>query len=272
MKGYAQMSIKIAIANQKGGVGKTTTAINIADALTHLGHKVLFIDMDPQCNSTSTYGAKIENENTIVDVLKKDCTAKEAIQSTPLGDIIPGDTLLAQEKFFFNSHKAREFVLKKAMSGLEDEYDYIIMDTPPDLDIYMINALTFADGIIIPLTAAQYSVDGLGLLIETANDVIEELNPNLKIYGVVLNIYDARTKLDRDVFDSLEAVGDMYGFKAFRTAIRICQPIKEVQSIRASEEDVKQGIIPNRSLFENYPRCNAAVDYVNLVKEIMEVI
>lgn len=266
------MAIKIAIANQKGGVGKTTTAINIADALSHLGHKVLFIDMDPQSNSTNTYGAKINDENTIVDVLKKDCTSKEAVQSTPLGDIIPGDPLLSQEKFYFNSHKAREYVLKRTISDLDDVYDFIIMDTPPDLDIYMINALTACDGIIVPITATQYSVDGLGLLIETVNDIVEELNPDLKIYGVLLNVYDMRTDLDKDVLESLPLVGEKYGFRSFNTPIRTCQMIKKVQSIRQTEEEKKNGIIPNRSLFDNYPKCNAAIDYVNLVKEIMEVI
>ena len=151
------MAIKIAIANQKGGVGKSTTAINIADVLRLDGNKVLFLDLDPQRNSTTTYGAKIDGENTIVDVLKKDCTAAEAIQHLPLGDIIAGDPLLAQEKTYFDSKLAKELLLKKALKDVEDDYDYVVMDTPPDLGIYMVNALAAADGCVIPMKADKYS-------------------------------------------------------------------------------------------------------------------
>ncbi len=258
------MSIKIAIANQKGGVGKTTSAVNIADALRHLKYKVLFLDLDPQHNATNTYGAKIEDTASIVDVLKKDCEIKEAIQTVPLGDIITGDSLLAQEESYFNTQKAREHILKKILKDAEDDYDFIIMDTPPNLGIYMINALTAADGVIIPIKAEQYAIDGLSLLIDTINEVIDVLNEDLKIYGVALNVYDTRNSLDKDVMNVLPEVGAQKGFSVFKTPIRINQDVKKVQSLRGENVD--------RSLFDNYPSSNAAIDYVNLTKEILEVI
>lgn len=266
------MAIKIAIANQKGGVGKSTTAINIADALNHFGFKVLFIDLDPQHNSTSTYGAAIDGENTIVDVLKKDCTATEAVQHMPLGDIIAGDGIMAQEENYFNSQKARENILKKQLKDVEDDYDYIIMDTPPNLGIYMINALTCADGCIIPIKAEQYAIDGLGLLVETVNEVVEDLNDSLKIYGVLLNVYDSRNGLDKDIFEILPNVGEAKGFKVFKTPIRVSQDVKKVQSMRDTVDEDGNVTKVNRSLFENYSTSNAAIDYVNLTKELMEVI
>jgi len=266
------MSIKIAIANQKGGVGKTTTAVNLADALIHFGNKVLFIDMDPQHNSTSTYGAQIDGANTIVDVLKKDCTAKEAIQETPLGDIIAGDGLLSQEENYFNAQKARERILKTQLKEVDQEYDYIIMDTPPNLGIYMINALTAADGCIIPIKAEQYAIDGLGLLIDTINEVIEVLNEDLKIYGVVMTAYDSRNGLDTGIKEALPEVGTQKGFNTFKNSIRISQDVKKVQAIPDEIDEEGNKIIANRSLFENFKTSNAAVDYVNLTKEVMEVI
>ena len=244
----------IAVSNQKGGVSKTTTAINIADALKHIGYKVLFVDMDPQCNSTGTYNAKSNETNTIVDVLKKDCSAKDAIQHTALGDIIPGDELLAQEESYFKERTAREYLLKDALKLLSEEYDYVILDTPPSLNVYMINSLTAADGCIIPIRAEEYSLKGLGLLIATM----------LKIYGVLLTAYDTRNELDRDVWSQLPEAGEQLNFKTFKTPIRITQAVKKVQHMKlASEEE-------SRSLYDNFPNCNAAKDYVAVVKDILE--
>ncbi len=266
------MAIKIAVANQKGGVGKTTTAVNLADALKHFNYKVLFIDLDPQHNSTSTYGAVIEDENTIVDVLKKDCTAKEAIQETPLGDIIAGDDLLSTEESYFNSQKARERILRTQLKTVEDDYDFIVMDTPPNLGIYMVNALTAADGCIIPIKAEQYAIDGLGLLIQTVNEVIELLNEDLRIYGVVLTCYDARNGLDVGIKEALPEVGNQKGFRTFNTQIRVSQDVKKSQAIRDSIDEEGNVVVSNRSLFDNYKGSNAAVDYVNFTKEVLEVI
>ena len=264
------MAIKICIANQKGGVGKTTCALNLSDALTHSGNTVLFIDLDPQHNSTDTYGAVMEDENTIVDVMKKDCTAEEAIQHMPMGDIIPGDKLLAQEESFLNTKTSRELILKKSLAEVDKMYDYIIMDTPPNLGLYLKNALSASDGVVIAIKAEQYAVDGLSQLIEDINDIQENVNEGLKIYGVLLNMYDARNRLDREIKEVLPQVGEQKGFKVFDTVIRISQDVKKVQSMRDSVDDDGNHTVTNRSLFENYPTSNAAVDYVQLVREILE--
>lgn len=266
------MAVKIAISNQKGGVGKTTTAVNIADALTHLNYSVLFLDLDPQHNATNTYGAKIDGVATMVDVLKKDCSIEEAIQKMPLGDIVAGDSLLAQEEPYFNTQKAREHILTKILKSVEDKYDFIIMDTPPNLGIYMINALTAANGVIIPIKAEQYAIDGLALLIDTINEVIEILNNDLKIYGVMLGVYDKRNSLDNDILNALPEVGEVKGFPVFKTPVRISQDVKNVQSLSDDVDENGNKITANRSLFENYSSCNAAVDFVNVTKEILEVI
>ena len=264
------MAVKICVANQKGGVGKTTCALNIGDALTHTGYKVLFVDLDPQHNSTSTYGAAMEGENTIVDVLKKDCTAKEAIQHMPMGDIIPGDKLLADVEQELSRKTMRELMLKKALESVDRQYDFIVMDTPPNLGLYLINALSASNGVVVTIKAEQYAVDGLSQIMEAINDIQDNVNSKLKLYGVLLNMYDARNTLDRDIKEVLPQVGKTNGFKPFKTIIRISQDVKKVQSIPDTTDEDGGRLVSNRSLFENYPESNAAVDYVNLVKEILK--
>ncbi len=256
--------ITVAISNQKGGVSKTTTAINVADALKHIGYRVLFIDMDPQCNSTGTYNAAIDDTYTIVNVLKRDCKTADAIQHTSLGDIIAGDDILIQEESYFQSRTAREYLLKDALKEVEDDYDFVVIDTPPNLGVYMINSLTAADGCIVPIRAEEYSLKGLGLLIDTINDIVGHVNPGLKIYGVLLTAYDMRNELDRDVWNQLPDAGERLNFNVFETPIRINQAVKKVQHKKLENED------DNRSLYDNYPDCNAAHDYAQVVKALLK--
>ena len=255
------MANKIAITNQKGGVGKTTTALNIADAMTHCGYKVLFIDLDPQCNSTSIYEPTVEKDTaTIVDVLTGDVSIEEALQTTDLGDIIPGDPQLAAVTEKLNNKMARYALLKIQLKKVEDKYDYVIMDTPPNLGIYMLNAIFAADGCIIPIRAEKFAVDGLSALIDTINEIRnlgEQGNPNLEIYGVLLNSFDKRTKLDKDIWAALPKQGEINNFKVYKTPIRICQTIKDAQAAKVS-------------LFELDAASNAAQDYANLLKEIVK--
>lgn len=252
------MAIKISIANQKGGVGKTTTALCLADAMNHCGYKTLLIDLDPQCNSTSIYNAKMDDENTIFDIMNGSCTAKEAIQTTEMGDIIAGDKLLPTIESQVNAKMDRYVVLKKQLKEVEDDYDFILMDTPPNLGVYMLNALGCSNGCICPIKAEKFAVDGLNLLVKTISDVRDNVNPDIQIYGVLLNSYDIRTSLGRNTWRVLPDIGNEYGFKVFKTPVRICQAVSDAQAVQ-------------ESLFKAYPQCNAAIDYANVLKELLEI-
>lgn len=245
------------IANQKGGVGKTTTALNIADALRHSGYKTLFIDVDPQTNSTSSYKAVIDDTYTVYDLFKKECTADEAIQETEFGDIIAGDPNLSTIEMELQSQVGGYKVLKKALKKMKKAYDYVIVDTPPNLGIYMLNALIAADKVIVPIRAEKYAVDGLQRLIETIGDVQEEENPDLKVAGILLTTYDRRNELDRKLWDTLPEVGEAIGMPVFKNPIRISQDVKKAQD-------------QVQSLFDAYPNSNAAFDYARVTKEILE--
>lgn len=262
------MAIKIAVANQKGGVGKTTTTINLADALKHIGYTVLTIDFDPQCNTTDTFGAVYEGENSIVDVLNNDCTTEDAIQHLPLGDIIPGDTILSSELEHFSAKMGREYLLKKKLKEIDDKYDFVVIDTPPNLGLYMINALTAANGCIIPLQAEAYSISGLKDLFNTIQQIKEnELNSSLEVYGTLITKFDSRNGLDNDLKAGLPVIANQYGFRTFNSLIRISQEIKKSQNMNFSEDETI-----NRSLFENFKKSNGAADYVDFTKELLEVI
>lgn len=246
----------IVIANQKGGVGKTTTAVNIADVLIHCDYKTLFIDLDPQANSTSTYGAEIENQNTIYDIMEKTCSVKDAIQHTDFGDIVPGDPMLTTLEMKLTSQMLGYKLLKKSLEAVDAEYDYCIIDTPPNLGVFMLNGLMAADSIIIPVQAKKYALDGLNRLLSTINDVLTE-NPNLQIAGVLLTSYDKRNELDRKIWEALPQTGEEIGLKVFEQPIRICQDIVKAQDF-------------NDSLIELYPTSNAAYDYTYVTNEVLK--
>lgn len=248
----------IAIANQKGGVAKTTTALCLANGLQECGYRVLMIDMDPQCNSSSTYRAVQENTNTLYDFLHEDCTLKDAIQTTDSGDIVSGDSNLAGIEGEFAAHIKNYSLLRKALRSIEDQYDFAIIDTPPNIGFYMTSALVASSGVIIPLKAEKFAIDGLAQIMSNINDA-KDVNPELEIYGVLLTVYDKRTALDSLVHAQLPEIGREQGFKVFNTSIRTCQQIKEAQSRQVR-------------LFDEYPNCNAAIDYANLIKELLQEI
>ena len=246
--------ITISIANQKGGVAKTTTALCLANGLQECGYKVLVIDMDPQCNTSSTYRAIQENTATLYDFLHEDCTIEEAIQTTESGDIISGDSNLAGIEGEFAAHIKNYSLLRKALKTIDDKYDFAIIDTPPNIGFYMTSALVASSGVIVPLKAEKFAIDGLAQIMANINDA-KDVNPDLQIYGVLLTVYDKRTALDTVVHDQLPQIGKERGFKVFKTSIRTCQQIKESRQVR---------------LFDEYPNCNAAIDYANLIKELLE--
>ena len=213
------MSYVLTLANQKGGVGKTTTAVNLAAFLGKKKKKVLVLDLDPQGNATSGLGIdKGELETTIYDVLVNDEPIADTIWESSADNvsICPTNINLAGAEIELVNVMSRENVLKEALKPVKEDYDYIIIDCPPSLSILTINALTASDGIIIPIQGEYYALEGLTQLIDTINIVKKKLNKNLSILGVVLTMFDRRTQLTRQV---QEEVDNYFGDKVFNTVI-----------------------------------------------------
>lgn len=201
------MSKVIAVFNQKGGVGKTTTNVNLSASMGKMGKKVLVLDLDPQGNTTSGYGIdKNEVENTIYEVMLDDLDIKEAIISTEFDnvDIIASATELSGAEIEMTSMENREFVLKNALENVRDEYDYIFIDCPPSLGMLTINSLTAVDSVLIPIQCEYYALEGVSQLMETIKLVKSRLNPNLDIQGVVLSMFDGRANLSIQVVEEVK--------------------------------------------------------------------
>ncbi len=213
------MAYILTLANQKGGVGKTTTAVNLAAFLGKKKKKVLVIDLDPQGNATSGLGIdKSELDSTIYDVLVNEEPMADSIWESSAANvsICPTNINLAGAEIELVNVMSREQVLKSALAPVKDDYDYIIIDCPPSLSILTINALTASDGIIIPIQGEYYALEGLTQLVDTINIVKKKLNKNLSILGVVLTMFDRRTQLTRQVE---EEVSNYFGDKVFNTHI-----------------------------------------------------
>ena len=198
----------IAIANQKGGVGKTTTAINLSACLAEAGKKVLMLDCDPQGNATSGLGVnKNTAEITSYDILIGEATAEEAIVHTEYEglDIIPSNINLSGAEIELIGVEQKEYILQKQISPLRDRYDFIIIDCPPSLNMLTVNAMTTADTVLVPIQCEYYALEGLSQLIHTINLVNQRLNPRLRLEGVVFTMYDARTNLSLQVVENVKA-------------------------------------------------------------------
>ena len=197
----------ISIANQKGGVGKTTTAINLSACLSEIGQKVLTIDIDPQGNTTSGLGVdKHAVENNVYALLLGENTIEECIIETEIENqsLISSDVNLAGAEIELIGIDEKEYILKKAISKIKDNYDFIIIDCPPSLNMLTVNALTAADTVLVPIQCEYYALEGLSQLMHTIDLVKERLNPNLEMEGVVFTMYDARTNLSLQVVESVK--------------------------------------------------------------------
>ena len=197
----------IAIANQKGGVGKTTTAINLSACLAESGQRVLAIDLDPQGNMTSGLGVdKNELENTVYELILDECSIKESMTNTVMDNLklIPSNVNLAGAEIELLGINEKEYILKNAVDYIRDDFDYIIIDCPPSLNMLTINAMTTATSILVPIQCEYYALEGLSQLIHTIDLVQERLNPDLLMEGVVFTMYDGRTNLSVQVVDNVK--------------------------------------------------------------------
>ena len=249
------MGKTIAVVNQKGGVGKTTTAVNLCAALHDLGLKVLLCDFDPQANATSGLGVeKDKTPASSYDVIINGRPAAEAIVHTPHGDVIPSSANLCGAGVELIAIPDREFTLQKALAPLKDQYDYIFIDCPPSLELLTLNALCAAESILIQVQCEYYALEGLSDLMTTMRAVKRALNPTLSIFGVLLTMFDGRTNFSSQV---AEEVRRHFPGKVYATMIP--------RNVRLSEA-------PSHGLpvysYDKHSR--GAVAYENLAQEIIE--
>lgn len=208
----------ITVTNQKGGVGKTTTASSLICGLHQRGARVLGIDLDPQGNLGFNLGLDIGSGSTVYDVLQGTCPIEAAIQSTEYGDVLPSDIMLSAAEVGFTAPR-REFMLDEQLAGLRDRYDFIVIDTPPALNILTVNAYVASDGLIVPMEAEVLSLVGITQLQETIETVRATFNPNLKVLGILINKFNGRLTLSKDILELAQEVAEQLGSKVFEAKI-----------------------------------------------------
>jgi chromosome partitioning protein len=254
--GHTKQAQIITIANQKGGVAKSTTANAMTTGLSFKGYKTLAVDSDPQSNLTYAMGAD-ENKAGVYELLKGDIDPLEAVQRPKQGDIISGSLMLAGADMEF-SDTGREYLLSEALEPLKAIYDYIVIDSPPTLGILTINALTAAHDLIIPMGADAFSLQGLAQLNATINKVKKHCNPSLNIAGILITRYSGRAILSQELRETIETkAARAVGTNVFESVIREGIAIKEMQTQQTS-------------LFTVAPKSNVATDYLNFIDEYLK--
>ncbi len=248
------MAEVIAFTNQKGGVGKTTACAAFCGGLNEAGYKVLAIDLDPQGNLSFSLGADIEDCNTMYDVFKGVCTAKEAIQCTDTCDVISANILLSGCELELTG-VGREYLLREALAAVSDDYDYIIIDTPPALSVLTINAYTATNKLIIPMIAEILSLQGIAQLKETIFAVKKYYNKELEVSGILLNKYNPRLLLTKEVEELASMIADQLGTRILDTRISANVVLAEAPA---------HGV----SIMEYAPRSKATTEFKRLIAEI----
>ena len=248
----------IAVFNQKGGVGKTTTNVNLSASLGKMGKKVLVLDLDPQGNTTSGYGIeKNEVENTIYEVMLEGVSIKDSIIQTEYEniDIVAAASDLAGAEIEISEIEKREFILKDAINKVKDEYDYVFIDCPPSLGMLTINCLTAVDSVLIPIQCEYYALEGVSQLMQTIKLVKSRSNPNIDIQGVVLSMFDGRANLSIQV---VEEVKKYFKGSVYTTLIP--------RNVRLAEA-------PSHGMPVIYydPRCRGSVAYMELAEEFIDL-
>lgn len=249
------MAKVIAISNQKGGVGKTSTASAMVSGLSRKGYKILAIDLDPQGNLGFCLGAEIDNSPTVYELLKGTVKIDQVIQRKNGIDIIPSNILLSGAEIEF-TQIGREALLKNGISTIKDRYDYIVIDTPPALNILTVNAYTATDNLIIPMIPEILSLLGISQLRETIELVKNIYNPKIEVLGILLNKYDKRRLLTRDVEEMAEIIAKELNTIVFNTKIR-------------SSVTVAEAPAHGESVYSFSPRANSTKDYIEFIDELV---
>ncbi len=250
------MSVTIAIITQKGGVGKTTTVNALAASFKKMKKKVLCVDMDPQGNLSFSTGAENEESLTVFDALLGNARADECIQETDICDVIPSNILLTGAELEFTGRN-REYVLRNVLGEAEDDYDVILIDSPPGLGFLTINALSACNYVIIPMLPDIFSLQGLVQVLDTIEMVKKATNPKLKIMGILINRYNKFSKLHRESLGTAEMIAKNYELDVFKTHIHKSERLSEAQSLQLN-------------IFDYCPRNSGVRDYYKVAEEIMK--
>lgn len=247
---------RIAVANQKGGVSKTTTTHALGAGLGILGYKVLLIDLDPQGNLSDNSGIDTNTSTTIYEVMKEEAGAEEVIQKTEYFDIIPANLNLASADLEF-AKTGKEYILKERLISIEKNYDFIIIDTPPALGILTVNAFTYVDDIIIPTNASIFASSGIMQLYNSIETVKKYCNPDIKIDGILFTKFNSRTVIASDIKELTEIISKEIKTKVYDTQIRNSVMVDEAQA--------------NRMDIYSYDKNNnVSVDYMTFIKEYLK--